>query len=56
MKQGQLYALPEKSRRRGRLEATRTGGTNRGHAVDGDSRRSEVRGECMSRSVMERAA
>ena len=38
--------------RRGRLEATRAEGTNGGHAVDSGSR-SEVRGERLSRSVME---
>ena len=37
--------------RRGRLEATE--GTNVGHAVDGGSRSSEIRGEGLSRSVME---
>ena len=42
--------------RRVRLETTGAVGTDGGHAVDGDSRLLEDRGDRLSGSVMERAA
>ena len=58
LKQGQprIRCAGKKSYRRGRLEATCAGGTNRGHAVEATRGYWEIRGDRLSGSVMERAA